>query len=81
MKKYKNFKIKLLLQTADLPWRGAQLVRGDQKTFITKKDHLEYSSYAPQYKVIKHEHRTMEAFLDDTFGPIEDFFEDDYLRW
>jgi len=30
--------------------------------------------------VIKHEHRTMEAFLDDTFGPIEDFFEDDYLR-
>ena len=29
--------------------------------------------------VIKHEHRTMEAFLDDTFGPIEDFFEDDYL--
>ena len=31
-------------------------------------------------KVIKHEHRTMEAFLDDTFGPIEDFFEDDYLR-
>ena len=31
--------------------------------------------------MIKHEHRTMEAFLDDTFGPIEDFFEDDYLRW
>ena len=30
--------------------------------------------------MLQHEHLTMEAFLDDTFGPIEDFFEDDYLR-
>ena len=30
------------------------------------------------YGVIKHMHLTMEAFLDNVFGPIEDFFEDDY---
>ena len=30
------------------------------------------------YGVIKHEHQTMEAFLDDVYGPIEDFFENDY---
>ena len=30
------------------------------------------------YGVIKHEHQTMEAFLDDIYGPIEDFFENDY---
>ena len=28
--------------------------------------------------MIKHEHQTMEAFLDDVYGPIEDFFENDY---
>ena len=29
--------------------------------------------------VLKHLYRTMEAFLDDTFGPIHDYFEDDYF--
>ena len=29
--------------------------------------------------VLKHLYRSMEAFLDDTFGPIHDYFEDDYF--
>ena len=29
--------------------------------------------------VTKHLHRTMEAFLDEVFGPIQDYFEDDYF--
>ena len=29
-------------------------------------------------RVIEHEHQTMEAFLDDVYGPIEDYFENDY---
>lgn len=28
--------------------------------------------------VAKHQHETMEAFLDEVFGPLEDFFKDDY---
>ena len=31
------------------------------------------------YGVIKHQHETMETFIDDVFGPIEDFFIDDYF--
>ena len=30
------------------------------------------------FGVIKHLHLTMEAFLDDVYGPMEDFFENDY---
>ena len=30
------------------------------------------------FGVIKHMHQTMEAFLDSVYGPLEDFFEDDY---
>jgi len=30
------------------------------------------------FGVIKHMHQTMEAFLDNKYGPIEDFFENDY---
>ena len=29
--------------------------------------------------VLKHLYRSMEAFLDDVFGPIHDYFEDDYF--
>ena len=29
--------------------------------------------------VTRHLHRTMEAFLDEVFGPIHDYFEDDYF--
>ena len=28
--------------------------------------------------VVKHQHETMEAFLDELFGPMEDYFKDDY---
>ena len=30
------------------------------------------------FGVIKHMHQTMEAFLDDVYGPMEDFFKNDY---
>lgn len=29
--------------------------------------------------VTKHLYQTMEAFMDDKFGPIHDYFEDDYF--
>ena len=28
--------------------------------------------------VLRHQHQTMEAFMDDIFGPMEDYFLDDY---
>jgi len=46
-------------------------------------------NYTPSYQiypdeshglfgVTRHLYETMEAFLDEVFGPIEDYFEDDY---